>query len=148
WLKQYEQSHFSLPSWPSLHNAIKWQTPRCLQSDGESQKWPVDDDSLSAIVERFIDDKLTTYEQQRDFPAIKGTSGLSPYLALGIISVKQLLVNVQQRHPDILQSAKSNLFSWVNELIWREFYRHLIVAYPRLCKHANFNAKYDAVKWR
>ncbi|GAP73610.1 deoxyribodipyrimidine photolyase [Pseudoalteromonas sp. SW0106-04] len=148
WLKQYEQTHFSLSSWPSLYKAIKWQTPRCIQSDGESQKWPVDDDSLSAIVERFIDDKLTTYEQQRDFPAIKGTSGLSPYLALGVISVKQLLVNVQQRHPDILQSAKSNLFSWVNELIWREFYRHLIVAYPRLCKHANFNAKYDAVKWR
>ncbi|TMP85373.1 deoxyribodipyrimidine photo-lyase, partial [Pseudoalteromonas ruthenica] len=32
-------------------------------------------------------------------------------------------------------------------LIWREFYRHLIVAYPSLCKYKNFNKKYDAVIW-
>ena len=40
------------------------------------------------------------------------------------------------------------MFCWVNELIWREFYRHLIVIYPRLSKYDNFNDKYNAVKWR
>ena len=40
------------------------------------------------------------------YPSIKGTSGLSPYLALGIISVHQLLALIQQRHPDILKVRK------------------------------------------
>ena len=73
---------------------------------------------------------LLNYKESRDFPAIKGTSGLSPYLALGIVSTHQLIALVQQRHVDVLSSAKSNLFTWVNELVWREFYRHLISRFP------------------
>ncbi|WP_462159955.1 deoxyribodipyrimidine photo-lyase [Pseudoalteromonas sp. GB56] len=150
WLSQYENQHFVLPQWPlSDHEEqVMWQAPAILQGDGSSHKWPVDDDALSTIVSRFIDDKFASYHDNRDFPAIKGTSGLSPYLALGIVSVKQLLVNVQNHYPHVLQSAKSNVFSWVNELIWREFYRHLICAFPELCKHKNFNAKYDSLQWQ
>lgn len=55
---------------------------------------------------------------------------------------------VQQQHIDVLSSSKSNVFTWVNELVWREFYRHLIVAYPKLNKYQNFNEKYDPVQWR
>ncbi len=33
-------------------------------------------------------------------------------------------------------------------MIWREFYRHLIVAYPKLCKGVNFNEKYNSLDWR
>ena len=74
-----------------------------------------------SVVDNFICDKLTSYDDQRDIPSIKGTSGLSPYLALGIVSPKQLLINIQQRYPDILTTSKSKTFTWVNELIWREF---------------------------
>ncbi len=150
WLSQYECEQFTLPQWPLTEGAepVNWQIPTCLKGDGSSHKWPVDDEALSSIVTRFIHDKFAKYHDDRDFPAIKGTSGLSPYLALGIVSVKQLLVNVQSQYPDVLQSAKSNLFSWVNELIWREFYRHLICAFPNLCKHKNFNTKYDSLQWQ
>ncbi|WP_105254645.1 deoxyribodipyrimidine photo-lyase [Pseudoalteromonas sp. T1lg75] len=148
WLRQYECTQFSLLAWPRTKTQGQWQRPECLTGDGSSHKWPVDDEALAGVVERFIAEKLPHYSEDRDFPAIKGTSGLSPYLALGIVGMKQLLVQLQSRHPDILQSAKSNLFSWVNELIWREFYRHLLVAFPQLCKHNNFNTKYDALQWQ
>ncbi|WP_199524401.1 deoxyribodipyrimidine photo-lyase [Pseudoalteromonas sp. bablab_jr011] len=148
WLKQFQDTHFYFAEPPNMPPAVQWQENELLTSDGSSEKWPVDDETLSHVCARFIDEKLGTYQEQRDIPSIKGTSGLSPYLAVGIISVHQLLALIQQRHPDVLKNAKSSLFCWVNELIWREFYRHLIAIYPNLSKYANFNDKYDALAWR
>ncbi|MBB1367483.1 deoxyribodipyrimidine photo-lyase [Pseudoalteromonas sp. SR44-5] len=148
WLKQYQDTHFYFQAPPTMFSPIPWQGSALLTGDDSSHKWPVDDASLSQICARFISDKLLSYKDQRDIPSIKGTSGLSPYLALGIVSVEQLIALVQQQYVDVLSSSKSNLFTWVNELVWREFYRHLIVAYPKLNKYNNFNEKYDPVKWR
>lgn len=148
WLKAHlnYQAYFDLPK--ATGEAIVWSTPEKLTYTGISSKWPVDDVTLSHVVERFIDEKLARYSEVRDYPAIKGTSGLSPYFSLGIISVAQVLGQIQQRIPDILQFSGRPEFSWINELIWREFYRHLIVEWPHLCKHKNFNSKYDHVPWR
>ncbi|MBH0011842.1 deoxyribodipyrimidine photo-lyase [Pseudoalteromonas sp. NZS100_1] len=148
WLKQYQDTHFSLPQWPLSSEPIKFDESDLLKSDGSSDKWPVDDETLATVVDNFICDKLTSYDDQRDIPSIKGTSGLSPYLALGIVGTKQLLINIQQRYPDILTTSKSKTFTWINELIWREFYRHLIAEFPKLSRGDNFNEKYNAVVWR
>ncbi|KPZ58442.1 deoxyribodipyrimidine photo-lyase [Pseudoalteromonas sp. P1-25] len=148
WLKQYQDTHFSLLPWPLKKLAEGKTNSPVLKGDGSSEKWPVDDDSLATIVDNFICDKLSSYDDQRDIPSIKGTSGLSPYLALGIISPKQLLVNIQNRYPDILTTSKSKTFTWINELIWREFYRHLIAQFPKLSRGDNFNEKYNSVTWR
>lgn len=148
WLKQYQDTHFYFQTPPTMFSAVSWQSSPLLHSTGLSDKWPVDDESLSQVCSRFITDQLVSYKDCRDIPSIKGTSGLSPYLALGIVSVHQLLATVQQQYIDVLTSSKSTLFTWVNELIWREFYRHLLVAYPKLSKYKNFNEKYNTVVWR
>lgn len=148
WLKanQNYQAYFEAPN--AVGEPITWNPPECISYLGTSSKWPVDDETLYLIVERFIDEKLSRYSEVRDYPAIKGTSGLSPYLALGIVSVAQVLALIQQRIPDILNHSGRPEFSWINELIWREFYRHLIVEWPHLCMHKNFSEKYDHVPWR
>ncbi|MFC3033804.1 deoxyribodipyrimidine photo-lyase [Pseudoalteromonas fenneropenaei] len=148
WLAHFSGYQAHLPKWPLSEQPRSWAPPACLASDGSSAKWPVDDSALVQIVGRFMDEKLVHYGEQRDFPAIKGTSGLSPYLALGIVSVKQLLAETQLRVPDILERPSHPAFSWLNELIWREFYRHLLVEFPKLCKHHNFNSQYNHVAWR
>ncbi len=148
WLRRYENQTLTLPGWPLAPSPVPWQAPKSIESTGLSAKWPADDAALERVIARFIDEKLTDYASTRDFPALKGTSGLSPYLALGIVSVKQLLCRIQARIPDILMRSEAPEFSWINELIWREFYRHLIVAWPALCRHENFNRKYDTLPWR
>ncbi len=148
WLKQYQDTHFSLVPWPLSSNPIEIESCELLSSDDSSKKWPVDDDTLANVVDNFIHDKLASYNDVRDIPSVKGTSGLSPYLALGVVSSKQLMVNIQQQYPDILTTSKSKTFTWVNELIWREFYKHLIAEFPKLSRGANFNEKYDSVVWR
>lgn len=149
WLKLFSDQRFNFQHWPlEKRSAGDFTTPSFFAMTMESQKWPVDDESIVAVVNRFIKDKLTDYQGDRDFPAIKGTSGLSPYLALGIISPKQLLTQIQLDNPEVLERPSQPEFCWINEIIWREFYRHLIVAFPKLCKGSNFNEKYDAVAWQ
>ena len=85
---------------------------------------------------QFAQQPVLDYHAERDTPSVDGTSRLSVYLTTGVLSPRQCLHRVLREHPDALTNA--NLFCWLNELIWREFYRHLMVAYPALCRHQPF----------
>ena len=86
------------------------------------------------------------YPHLRDFPAHEGTSVLSPYLATGQISPRQCLLRLLHDHPDALSGGKA--FSWLNEIFWREFYLHLLVAYPDLCRHQPFIDWTANIRWQ
>lgn len=96
----------------------------------------------------FCREQVQDYLRQRDLPALVGTSGLSPYLAIGALSPRQCFNRLHSENPSVLEAPDSGAFGWLNELIWREFYRHLMVAYPTLCKHRPFIAWTDKVRWR
>lgn len=117
------------------------------ESDSVSSGWPLVSIIESQVIPSFLSDKLHDYAKHRDFPSIKGTSGLSPYLAIGALSPRYLLVLLLNRMPDLLDDMKSERFTWLNELIWRDFYRHLIFHFPNLCKHQAFNQKYLTTQW-
>lgn len=148
-LARLENTHFHAGTieFNGNEKACTWLKTSVLDGDGSSIKWPVDDVTIDYVFDKFTSTKLMNYAEHRDYPDIKGTSGLSPYFAIGAVSVKRVLARLQQRYPDILQATKRAEFSWVNELIWREFYRHLLVAYPQLNKYKNFNTKYDKLTW-
>lgn len=118
--------------------------------DGEvdSRRFPAGEEAALARLRHFCRERVADYTQQRDIPALDGTSALSPYLALGVISPRQCFNRLRAEHPELLTYSDSGAFSWLNELIWREFYRHLLVAYPRLCKHQPFITWTDRVQWR
>src|SRR5690554_7405035 len=48
----------------------------------------------------------------------------------------------------LLISGNQGFDSWVNELIWRDFYRHLLVAFPKLSMHKAFKEPTEKIKWR
>jgi deoxyribodipyrimidine photo-lyase len=112
-----------------------------------SNLWPLVQTIEQEVFPHFIRHKLTHYSEQRDIPSIKGTSGLSPYLAIGAISPRFLLTLLLNDYPDLLTASDSPKFSWLNELIWREFYRNLLFHFPELCKNQCFKSKYQASVW-
>lgn len=79
---------------------------------------------------------VQTYEDTRNLPAIDGTTGLSPHLRFGTISVRQLV-----------SKAITLNEQWLNELIWREFFMSILVHFPHVVNGA-FKKKYDQIKWR
>jgi len=83
-----------------------------------------------------LDEKILSYEQTRDIPAIDGTTRQSVHLRFGTISVRQLA-----------QKAKLLNEKYLNELIWREFYMQILWHFPHVEKSA-FKKKYDLIAWR
>ena len=91
----------------------------------------------------FIVHKILDYKEQRDFPAIDGTSSLSPYLSSGVLSSRQCLFEVFEKFSEEEEGVKT----WVNEIIWREFYKYILFHNPRVSKNLSFSEKYDFFPW-
>ncbi|WP_371188627.1 deoxyribodipyrimidine photo-lyase [Thalassotalea maritima] len=113
----------------------------------DSRAWPLADYVQQRVIATFIQDKIDDYDDLRDFPSVKATSGLSPYLAIGAISPRYLLHLLLNQNPDLLTTQRGGMFTWLTELIWREFYRHLLHHFPRLCMGVNFQEKYEHLVW-
>lgn len=56
-----------------------------------------------------------------------------------------------QRWPAIranFETGDVGTVTWINELLWREFYKHTLVGYPRVSRHRAFRPETEALKWR
>jgi deoxyribodipyrimidine photo-lyase len=80
---------------------------------------------------------LKDYEETRNIPSIEGTSRLSPYLRFGTIGYRKVIEKAL--------SVKNETF--LDELIWREFYKAILYHYPETQDRA-FKPKYDRIEWR
>jgi deoxyribodipyrimidine photo-lyase len=96
-------------------------------------------------LERFLDERVADYKKLRDFPAVDGTSLLSPYLANGVLSGRQCWQAANQ----IIKAggAPEALFTWVNEIAWRDFYINILYHYPRVSMHKAFKPETEALEW-
>lgn len=96
-------------------------------------------------LQRFVQDAAREYDELRDFPAIDGTSKLSPHLAIGAISIQSCVRSLLRgRSIGELNNGES---VWLSELIWRDFYRHLMFAYPDISKDKAFQPYTDLIQW-
>ena len=107
--------------------------------------FPADENTAIQRLRQFCQQGASEYESQRDFPAIEGTSRLSACLTVGVLSPRQCLHRLLAEQPAALDGGAGSV--WLNELIWREFYRHLMTYYPRLCQHQPFIKWTDNVRW-
>lgn len=112
--------------------------------------WPAGEREARRRLRRFLGDGIERYRERRDAPAGGGTSTLSPYLTTGVISARECLLGAIEANRGKLPvepRGATGPSAWINELVWREFYKHLIIAFPRLCMGTNFRREYDAVPW-
>jgi deoxyribodipyrimidine photo-lyase len=110
--------------------------------------WPVSEEEAHLRLNNFAYERGIDYKKLRDFPAEDMTSRLSVYLSLGLISARQCLHVALDRNNGLFSGGKPGFDCWISELIWREFYRHLLVAFPQLCKHKAFKPETEQVCWR
>ena len=78
---------------------------------------------------------LKNYHISRNFPAVKGTSKLSLHLRFGTISIRKLALIAREQNE-----------TYLNELIWRDFYQMIIFHFPKSAENS-FKAKYDKIIW-
>lgn len=110
--------------------------------------WPAGEDVAHERLRCFVDESIVDYHDTRDLPAIPGTSRLSPYLAAGVLSPRQCLHAALSANRGEFDGGNPGVVSWINELLWREFYKHILVGFPRVSKHRAFRPVTELLQWR
>ncbi|OFZ00987.1 MAG: hypothetical protein A2070_03095 [Bdellovibrionales bacterium GWC1_52_8] len=88
---------------------------------------------------------LEDYATGRDFPDRDGTSRLSMDLKNGSLTIAQVIAELKLENCRFQE--KSDRCSFLKQLVWREFYYHILVHFPEVERHS-FNPKYEKLKWR
>ena len=99
-----------------LEPSVEW-------TKGLRESWQPGEPGAQKILQQFLDTAIDRYAENRDFPALDGTSRLSPHLHFGEISPNRVLAACARRH-----SKTSGEF--VRQLGWREFAHHLLYHFP------------------
>lgn len=89
------------------------------------------------LPEKTYRDILAGYAEQRNFPAIKGTSRIGIHLRFGTVSIREL----------VKEGKAATDPTWLMELIWREFYFMILWQFPHTVNKA-FKPDYDRIVWR
>ncbi|MQT30686.1 deoxyribodipyrimidine photo-lyase [Pseudomonas helleri] len=110
--------------------------------------WPAGEDEAHERLARFTSEHIHYYQDERDLPAKPGTSQLSTYLAAGVLSPRQCLHAALGSNNGEFESGSPGVFTWVNELLWREFYKHVLVGFPRVSRHRAFKPETEYLPWR
>ncbi|QGX90964.1 deoxyribodipyrimidine photo-lyase [Tatumella sp. TA1] len=149
-LSSVELECSALPRKRSHPSAITSTTlPNFSTKEGryDADRFPVGHDAALSRLRDFSKHHVAGYAEQRDLPAEDDTSRLSAALAIGLLSAKQCVKRIINDHPQVLEQA-GGAATWLNELIWRDFYRHLLVAEPQLCRYKPFQTWTDHIKWQ
>lgn len=134
WKKVFEDHTLaSYPSEQHLNNL--------LQSDNlphlTLQDMGFHESSIKVPDYNLSDDLIENYDKTRDKPSIEGTSRVSPYLRHGLVGYREVVKKALAAEDE----------TYLNELIWREFYMMILYHYPKSANHA-FKEKYDRIEWR
>lgn len=82
-------------------------------------------------------DIVRQYKERRNFPAVHGTSRLGVHLRFGTISIRELA-----------GTAQSLSETYLNELVWRDFYQAILWHFPHVRRGESFKKEYDKIGWR
>lgn len=136
---------------PCAPNALKIETllaqfpaNTTMQIDAD---WLIGESSAHELLLAFLDEAINDYDVARDYPAMKGTSRLSAYLNVGAISIRKCFMYAHEQNKFELSEGNKGIATWLNELLWREFYFHVAVGFSRVCKHKAFKTATDTIMW-
>lgn len=112
------------------------------------QEFPPGEAEALSRLEIFLEERVFHYAEARDRMDLAGTSTLSPYLRFGMIAPQKLLAAVLgaiNNAPDPV--SRKSAETWLNELIWREFYNAILYHFPFVLQKA-FNINLRSIPWR
>ena len=81
---------------------------------------------------RFVEGPIHTYITGRNLPAVDGSSILSPHLRFGTLSARAAVHAALASLAQGRRVSRPDVFIWIDELVWREFFQQVLAAFPRV----------------
>ncbi|WP_417445736.1 cryptochrome/photolyase family protein [Kangiella sp.] len=136
WIEFHKTQGLSpLPEPDKQDFKIEQQHEYYFAQEYREELWPAGEKAARDKLNEFLP-KAGYYKERRDIPSVKGTSMLSPYLAVGAISAKQCIEALLEWHEGDQEAFYQD--TWLSEMIWREFYRQIIIDNPQISRHQPF----------
>lgn len=134
WIKQIDTNTVDKPP---AEKFIEIDEPD-LEEQMNKNSWEIVDSpwSLSRLKERLKEFDFSKYALTKDYPGIDGTSKLSPYISLGVISVRELYLKTHSLSSE-----------FIRQLAWREYYYYLGLKYPWM-KNLELKPFMRNIPWR
>ncbi|WP_299890831.1 deoxyribodipyrimidine photo-lyase [uncultured Lacinutrix sp.] len=134
WLDTYKREGITFyPSETLLNNTLKSNTLPNLSLNAIG----FTESKIKAEKYTITPNLIADYEATRNFPAQDNTSKLGPHLRFGTVSVRKM----------VNEASKQQNITFLKELIWREFFMHILWHFPYTSKNS-FKPKYDRIEWR
>ena len=127
---------------------LHWWNLRPARPDwagGLRTAWKPGEKHAAARLSHFLDELAAGYATLRDFPAVEGTSRLSPHLHFGEISPRQIWAAADAAS-HTRPEASGGIMSFLREVGWREFTHHLIYHWPEMLDHA-WKPEFENFPW-
>ncbi len=110
--------------------------------------WPAGEKEALSRLKIYLNEDILRYAQDRNDPIVDGTSRLSAYLASGIISPKRCILEALKINSFELDSGEKGIVKWIDEIVWREFYKNIMFSFPKVSKGQPFQDYTKKIKWR
>ncbi|GIV65640.1 MAG: deoxyribodipyrimidine photo-lyase [Chloroflexota bacterium] len=123
-------------------------TSEAIPSAPENPCFPAGEAEAERRLLAFLDSAVFSYAEDRNRLDLDGTSKLSPYLRFGMISARRAAaLTVEKIHQTSDPLARKGAETFLNELIWREFYNAILYHFPHVLQTA-FNPTLREIEWR
>lgn len=92
--------------------------------------YPAGEHEAVRRLEQFLKKKCSDYHESRSMLPGQTTSVLSPYFASGALSARTAVARAKRANKNHLDRYDQGHMTWISEVAWREFYKHVLVHWP------------------
>jgi deoxyribodipyrimidine photo-lyase len=110
--------------------------------------WPAGETNALIQLNDFLDNRAINYSKDRNDPILNGTSRISPYLACGVISSRRCILEGLKRNNFELTSGNTGITKWIDEIVWREFYRNIMFSFSKVSRGKPFQDYTKNIQWQ
>ena len=110
--------------------------------------WPAGEINALIQLNDFLDNRAINYSKDRNDPILNGTSRISPYLACGVISSRRCILEGLKRNNFELTSGNTGITKWIDEIVWREFYRNIMFSFSKVSRGKPFQDYTKNIQWQ
>ena len=132
---------------PNLIKEISSTEIEQFNSAVDPDLWPAGEKHALKMLDTFLDENINKYKSTRDYPILDKTSKLSAYLATGMLSARVCFLQAKSANDNKIIDGNTEVDCWISELIWRDFYKQILISFPRVCKDRAFKQETDKLVW-
>ncbi|KAF2720863.1 hypothetical protein K431DRAFT_285335 [Polychaeton citri CBS 116435] len=112
--------------------------------------WPAGEHEARERLNRFLETRIPKYKDTRNLPGENSTSLLSVHFSAGTLASRTAIrraVAANKGSNGKLDAGNQGTITWISELAWRDFYKHVLAHWPYVCMSKPFKYEYADIEW-